>query len=155
MSENVKSNDNVVKSQESKAKGKTRSTQANQSGKKKKIDKKEKKAIIPKYYAGTNVRKLPKVPKAALNDLSKNLEHLTMTEDQMQGYLTAIILGFVPDKFGLEAGIDVKLKAMSMLTALRKEKMDSVDSEESKKNDELIEALAKALGERKIEGVDD
>lgn len=79
---------------------------------------KEKK-VIPKYYAGTEVRKLPKVPKGLLKDLT-NLEANIMTPQQRKAYLSAIVLGLIPDKFGLEAGLDQKLKAIAELN-----KMDS------------------------------
>lgn len=79
---------------------------------------KEKK-IIPKYYAGTEVRKIPKVPSGLLKDLT-NLEASIMTAQQRKAYLTAIIMGLIPDKFGLEVGIDQKLKAIAELN-----KMDS------------------------------
>ena len=86
---------------------------------------KEKK-VIPKYYAGTEVRKLPKVPKGLLKDLT-NLEANIMTPQQRKAYLSAIILGLIPDKFGLEAGLDQKLKAIAELN-----KMDSSgDGEET------------------------
>lgn len=114
---------------------------------------KEKK-VISKYYAGTNVRKLPKIPKAAVNDLT-NLKGLTMTPEQQEAYLTAIILGFVPDKFGLEAGIDQKLKAMAMLKEVQKAK-NAVDAEQDEDTDnDYLASLREALGQRKIEGVDD
>ena len=114
---------------------------------------KEKK-VIPKYYAGTNVRKLPKIPKAVVNDLT-NLKGLTMTPEQQEAYLTAIILGFVPDKFGLEAGIDQKLKAMAMLKEVQKAK-NAVDAEQDEDTDnDYLASLREALGQRKIEGVDD
>lgn len=79
---------------------------------------KEKK-VIPKYYAGTEVRKLPKIPKGLLKDLT-NLEANIMTPQQRKAYLSAIVLGLIPDKFGLEAGLDQKLKAIAELN-----KMDS------------------------------
>lgn len=92
-------------------------------------EKKEPK-VIPKYYAGTNVRKLPKIPKALLKDLT-NMEDLIMTPQQRKAYLTAIVMGLIPDKFGLEVGIDQKLKAIAELN-----KMDN-DSD----GDELIERV--------------
>lgn len=90
---------------------------------------KEKK-VIPKYYAGTNVRKLPKIPKALLKDLT-NMEDLVLTPQQRKAYLTAIVMGLIPDKFGLEVGIDQKLKAIAELN-----RMDS-DSD----GDETVERV--------------
>lgn len=94
------------------------------------VPKKEKpskeKKVIPKYYAGTEVRKLQKVPKGLLKDLT-NLEANIMTPQQRKAYLSAIVLGLIPDKFGLEAGLDQKLKAIAELN-----KMDSEgDGEET------------------------
>lgn len=80
---------------------------------------KEKK-VKSKYYAGTNVEKLPKVPKKYLDDLNK-VEALT--PDQLEKYYTAIILGIIPDRFGLEASVDTKLKAAKGLTELREAKL--------------------------------
>ncbi len=143
----MKENENDVKKVTSLKEKKTNST------KKKKKPQKEKK-VIPKYYAGTEVRKLPKVPKVALKDLDK-LKGLTMTLEQQEAYLTAIVLGFVPDKFGLEAGIDQKLKAMAMLKEVQKAKnANEVEQDEDADNDYLA-SLREALGQRKIEGVDD
>lgn len=114
---------------------------------------KEKK-VIPKYYGGTNIRKLPKVPKAVVKDLT-NLQGLTMTPEQQEAYLTAIILGFVPDKFGLEAGLDQKIKAMAMLREVQKSKSLIDDEQSEDKDNDYLSSLRKALGQRKIEGVDD
>lgn len=104
--------------------------QTNVDNSKTSVPKKEKpskeKKVIPKYYAGTEVRKLPKVPKGLLKDLT-NLEANIMTPQQRKAYLSAIILGLIPDKFGLEAGLDQKLKAIAELN-----KMDSSgDGEET------------------------
>lgn len=87
---------------------------------------KEKK-VIPKYYVGTEVRRLPKVPKAALTDLN-NLKGLSMTPEQQEAFLTAIIMGFVPDKFGLEAGLDHKLKALTMLKDLQTQNQNTSET---------------------------
>lgn len=121
------------------------------------VPKKEKpskeKKVIPKYYAGTDVRKLPKVPKSAINDLN-NLQGLTMTPEQQEAYLTAIVMGFVPDKFGLEAGLEHKLKALAMLQTLQKNKNQVLDEKEEEENDDFLSSIVEALGQRKIKGVD-
>lgn len=87
-------------------------------------EKKEKtlegKKIKPKYYAGTNVEKLPKVPKKYLDDL-RNVEPLS--PEDLEKYYTAVILGIVPDRFGLETSVDTKLKAVKGLTELREAKL--------------------------------
>lgn len=114
---------------------------------------KEKK-VIPKYYAGTEVRKLPKVPKAAIKDLN-NLKGLTMTPEQQEAYLTAVIMGFVPDKFGLEAGLDQKLKALAMLKEIQKANSQQQEETDSEEADDYLSSLRDALGQRKIKGVDD
>jgi hypothetical protein len=77
---------------------------------------KEKK-IIPKYYAGTDIRKLPKIPKNMLNDLTQ-LETSIMTPQQRKAYLTMIVLGLITDKFGLEVGVDQKIKAIAELNKM-------------------------------------
>lgn len=87
-------------------------------------EKKEKtlegKKIKSKYYAGTNVEKLPKVPKKYLEDI-RNVEPLS--PEDLEKYLTAVILGIVPDRFGLEVSQDTKLKAVKGLTELREAKL--------------------------------
>lgn len=87
-------------------------------------EKKEKtlegKKIKSKYYAGTNVEKLPKVPKKYLDDL-RNVEPLS--PDDLEKYYTAVILGIIPDRFGLDTSIDTKLKAAKGLTELREAKL--------------------------------
>ena len=80
---------------------------------------KEKK-IKSKYYAGTNVEKLPKIPKKYLDDL-RAVEALS--PDDLEKYYTAVILGIIPDRFGLEASVDTKLKAAKGLTELREAKL--------------------------------
>ena len=114
---------------------------------------KEKK-VIPKYYAGTEVRKLPKVSKAAIKDLN-NLKGLTMTPEQQEAYLTAVIMGFVPDKFGLEAGLDQKLKALAMLKEIQKANSQQQEETDLEEADDYLSSLRDALGQRKIKGVDD
>ena len=114
---------------------------------------KEKK-VIPKYYAGTEVRKLPKVSKAAIKDLNK-LKGLTMTPEQQEAYLTAVIMGFVPDKFGLEAGLDQKLKALAMLKEIQKANSQQQEETDLEEADDYLSSLRDALGQRKIKGVDD
>lgn len=88
--------------------------------KNKEKEKSKKKTVIPKYYAGTEVRKLPKAPKGMLKDL-KDMETLIMSPEQRRAYLSAIALGLVPDKFGLEAGLDQKIKAISELNRMDSE----------------------------------
>lgn len=89
---------------------------------------KEKK-VITKYYGGTNIRKLPKVPKAFMADLSK-LEATIMTPQQRKAYLSAIVMGLIPDKFGLEVGVDQKLKAIAELNKMD-ESNQGTDADES------------------------
>ena len=89
---------------------------------------KEKK-VIPKYYGGTNIRKLPKVPKGFMSDLSK-LEASIMTPQQRKAYLSAIVMGLIPDKFGLEVGVDQKLKAIAELNKMD-ESNQGTDADES------------------------
>lgn len=80
----------------------------------------EGKKIKNKYYGGTNIEKLPKVPKKYLEDIRK-VEPLS--PDDLEKYYTAVILGIVPDRFGLETSIDTKLKAVKGLTELREAKL--------------------------------
>lgn len=106
-------------------------------GKKEKSQQKEKinqdKEILSKHYTGTNIRKLPKVPKAYLKDLA-NIEPITT--EQLESYLTAMLLGVIPDRFGLEVTADTKMKAAKSLMDLREIKMreQSMQTEEDLSN---------------------
>lgn len=109
-----------------------------QEPKRKKTPKKEKETtreIKPKYYSGTKIEKLKRVPKGYLNDLN-NVEALT--PEQLEKYYSAIILGLIPDRFGLEVSIDEKLKAAKGLSELRQNKL----KEQAIQNMEEQEAFA-------------
>ena len=110
--------------------------------KKKNPKKEKKKVIVPKYYGGTDTRKLPKIPAALIKDL-KNLEGFVMSPQQREAYLSAIIAGLIPDKFGLEAGVELKIKAIAELN-----KMDA-QTEENQINNatELLFKIKKASGD--------
>lgn len=101
----------------------------------KKESDKEKKIIKDKYYAGTNIEKLPKIPKKYIEDIM-SIE--TLTSEQLEKYYTAIILGIVPDRFGLEISIADKLKAAKGLTELREAKL----KEQAIMNEEEQEVFA-------------
>ena len=64
-------------------------------------------------------------------------------------------MGFVPDKFGLEAGLDHKLKALAMLQTIQKNRSQVLEEQEEDENDDYLTSLRDALGQRKIKGVDD
>lgn len=106
-------------------------------GKKEKSLQKEKikqdKEILSKHYTGTNIRKLPKVPKAYLKDLEA-IEPITT--EQLESYLTAMLLGVIPDRFGLEVTADTKMKAAKSLMDLREIKLreQSMQTEEDLSN---------------------
>lgn len=91
---------------------------ANSNPKKEKPTKEKK--VKDKYYAGTNVEKLPKIPKKYIQDL-ESIEALT--PEQLEKYYTAVILGIIPDRFGLEVSVDSKLKAAKGLMDLRENKL--------------------------------
>jgi DNA polymerase/3'-5' exonuclease PolX len=80
---------------------------------------KEKK-VKPKYYAGTKVEKLPKVPKKYMEDIM-NVEALS--PEQLEKFYTAIALGLIPDRFGMEASLDTRLKAMKGIQEIREAKL--------------------------------
>ncbi|MGM9969799.1 MAG: hypothetical protein ACI35S_05320 [Anaeroplasma sp.] len=115
---------------------------------KKKNSKKEKN-IIPKYYAGTDARKLPKVPKAMLTDL-KDMEKLVMSPEQREALLSAIALGLIPDKFGLEAGLDQKIKAIAELNKMQLAK--SQFDQEEKENEQISSATDFLFAIKKASG---
>lgn len=57
----------------------------------------------------------------------------TITDEQQEQYLMAIAMGLVPDRFGLDAGLDTRLKALDQLNKIRqakqKEATDTSDEE--------------------------
>ena len=57
----------------------------------------------------------------------------TITDEQQENYLMAIAMGLVPDRFGLDAGLDTRLKALDQLNKIRqakqKEATDTSDEE--------------------------
>ena len=125
-------------------------------GKKEKSQQKEKinqdKEILSKHYTGTNIRKLPKVPKAYLKDLAK-IEPITT--EQLESYLTAMLLGVIPDRFGLEVTADTKMKAAKSLMDLREIKLreQSMQTEEDLSNIaiEFVVKQKKQVDEEQIE----
>ena len=120
--------------------------------KKKNPKKEKKKVIVPKYYGGTDTRKLPKVPAALIKDL-KNLEGFVMSPQQREAYLSAIIAGLIPDKFGLEAGIELKIKAIAELNKMDAQKAliqgDKTEENQINNATELLFKIKKAS-----EGID-
>ncbi len=122
--------------------------------KKRKSPQKEKK-IISKYYAGTDVRKLPKIPKPLLNDLSK-IGLSSLTEDQIKGFLSAVVVGAITDKFGLEASLDTRIKAAQELTKIIQTNKRFDDEDEiDKENGSFMEELKEQLESRNVPGVDE
>ena len=95
---------------------------------------KEKK-IKSKFYAGTNVERLPKIPKRYMEDIM-NLEALT--PEQLEKYYTAIALGLIPDRFGMEASLDTRLKAMKGIQEIRENRL----KEQAEMNAEQQELFA-------------
>lgn len=80
---------------------------------------KEKK-VKPKFYAGTKVEKLPRVPKKYMDDI---MSVEALTPEQLEKYYTAIALGLVPDRFGMEASLDTRLKAMKGIQEIRENRL--------------------------------
>lgn len=78
------------------------------------------KNIKPKYYAGTKVERLPKIPKKYMDDIMK-VEALS--PEQLEKFYTAIALGLIPDRFGMEASLDTRLKAMKGIQEIREAKL--------------------------------
>ncbi len=124
------------------------------SSKKRKTPQKEKK-VIPKHYAGTEVKKLPKLTKALLNDFTK-LGTNSLNEDQIKGFLSAVVAGAITDKFGLEASLDTRIKAAQELTKIiQSNKRSDDDDDMNEENGNFMQELKEQLEARKIPGVDD
>ncbi len=123
------------------------------SSKKRKTPQKEKK-IIPKHYAGTEVKKLPKLTKALLNDFTK-LGTTSLNEDQIKGFLSAVVAGAITDKFGLEASLDTRIKAAQELTKIIQSNKHDDDDDMNEENGNFMQELKEQLEARKIPGVDD
>lgn len=122
--------------------------------KKRKSMQKEKK-IIPKHYAGTDVRKLPKLTKPLLNDFT-NLGKSSLNEDQIKGFLSAVVAGAITDKFGLEASLDTRIKAAQELTKiLQSNKHSDEDEDTNEEKGNFMKELKEQLESRKIPGVDE
>lgn len=124
------------------------------SSKKRKTPQKEKK-IIPKHYAGTDIKKLPKITKALLNDFTK-LGTQSLNEEQIKGFLSAVVAGAITDKFGLEASLDTRIKAAQELTKIIQSKKNLDDNDDfSEDNGNFMQELKEQLESRKIPGVDE
>lgn len=93
--------------------------------KEKNPSKKEKEKIIynPSY-------KFPrvKIPKMVYKQI-QNVEPLTK-EERIQ-YLTAIALGAIPDRFGMETSMQDRLKALEQINKLTEDQLDGGGEEEA------------------------
>lgn len=78
------------------------------------------KKIIPKNNAGDDVILLAKSKYKQTIKLINAVEMIT--PEQQEQLLLSIALGLVPDKFGLEAGLDTRLKALDQLQKLQQNK---------------------------------
>ena len=59
-----------------------------------------------------------------------------ITPEQHEQFLLAIAMGLVPDKFGLEAGLDTRLKALDQYQKLQQQKQQNADGENG--NEEVV-----------------
>ena len=125
--------------------------------KKEKADKKKKISVndlepatnsVPRPRANKSIySQTAKEMKAILKDLS----HIPKVEEgDMEKMLIAIAYGLVPDRFGLEAGLDTRLKAFEQLQKLQQNKNNEHEHEE-----DYFDKLNETLQSRKLEGVDD
>lgn len=132
-----------------------------QKGTRKKEKPTKEKKIIPKYYAGTNITKLPKIPKTMLKDIE---EVQLLTGEQLEKYLTAMAMGLIPDRFGLEASFDSRIKAFKELINLQNAKQLQTkrddEAEQITNATEIVfrvkqaDAIVKPVEEEEVEDAD-
>ena len=94
------------------------------------------KKVIPKNYAGDDVILLAKSKYNKTIELINAVEMIT--PEQQEQLLLSIALGLVPDKFGLEAGLDTRLKALDQLQKLQQAKRLNEQSQEGDDNEVTI-----------------
>lgn len=95
---------------------------------------KEKK-VIPKRAAGNDLEPIKKKQKAML-DIINSVDLLS--GEQQEQFLLAIAYGLVPDKFGIEAGLDTRLKAFEQFQKLQQAKRLNEQSQDSDDNEVTI-----------------
>lgn len=117
--------------------------------------------VIEKAPRVTILNRDKKDAKAILKEISKLP---TMDEQQMTNLLTAIALGMIPDRFGLDISLDTRLKAIQMLQQSnqfkeqQQNKTTTVDvniNDNQKEKDDFTSTLAITLCNRKVADVDD
>lgn len=114
-------------------------------GKKEKADKK-KKISVNDLEPATNSVPRPKANKSIYSQTAKemkailkDLSHIPKVEEgDMEKMLVAIAYGLVPDRFGLEAGLDTRLKAFEQLQKLQQAKRLNEQSQDSDDNEVTI-----------------
>ena len=133
--------------------------------KEKKPSKKRKKIDLGEFTPATNSQLTPraeKKPKSIFAEKKKEMTSLLrdigklpeMSDDELKKLLMAIALGLVPDQFGLEASIDTKLKAISLLQNQTKIIESSKTNNDVDEDTSFMDDLKETLMNRKIEGVD-
>ena len=74
----------------------------------------------------TNTGKPVDPLKGASKDVKKILSSLgklpPMGQDEIEKLLQAIALGLIPDKFGMDASLDTRIRALTELNKMREEK---------------------------------
>lgn len=86
--------------------------------------------LMPEMYKNSNFQKLPKIPKAMLKDIDKMP---VMTMEQMEKYLTAVALGIIPERFGMESSLDTRMKAMQELNKMKQQEQLMADAGEEER----------------------
>ncbi len=64
-----------------------------------------------------------------------------LSSKQIEAYATLLALGEIPDRFGLEAGLDMRLKGLDLLASLKGLKSQKVDVNANVKTDKLDSIL--------------
>ena len=91
---------------------------------KEKSTKKEKEKNLPKAsnsgkYTG-ELKTVSKDIKAIIKDIGKVPK---LDQEEIEKLLQAIALGLIPDRFGMEASLDTRVKALTELNKMREEKV--------------------------------
>ena len=137
MNELINNNEVVKEKQENKKKSeaKTKKTEPSVETKEKTPQKRKQ---TKKTTEGKKIIEKPKdavwLAKQKIKDTLALIDVIpTITDEQQENYLMAIAMGLVPDRFGLDAGLDTRLKALDQLNKIRqakqKEATDSSDEE--------------------------
>lgn len=123
---------------------------------KKKIEKKKKELSFVDVIERPKHEKKPSLKQQAKPIIKEFSKMPILDQNQIKGLLSAVAVGLVKDTFGLDASLDTRLKSLQLLQNMQAEEKKAEQNDVAVEQEiTATEAIAKALEERKIEGVDD